>query len=156
MTMHTRSSHPLFAALVAVVLLPAAGLAAELQAVHVEGATITHRVAQEQGLFAKYGIEIKEEDSGTGAAMIERIAKGEVEIVDGGIDNGIGGAAGGLDIVVVTQSSLAGQALISINRRDFGLTWNQALDAGGVLVGEEVEIVLDVQAVRQKREEKAA
>jgi polyisoprenoid-binding protein YceI len=34
-----------------------------------------------------------------------------------------------------------------INRKDFGLTWNQALETGGVLVGEEVKISLDVQAV---------
>lgn len=37
-----------------------------------------------------------------------------------------------------------------INRKDFGLTWNQALEAGGVLVGEEVTLVLDVQAARQQ------
>lgn len=35
-----------------------------------------------------------------------------------------------------------------IDRRDFGLTWNQALEAGGVLVGNEVKIYLQVQAVR--------
>ncbi len=35
-----------------------------------------------------------------------------------------------------------------INRKDFGLSWNQALEAGGVLVGENVEIALDVQAVK--------
>lgn len=34
-----------------------------------------------------------------------------------------------------------------VNRKDFGLAWNQALETGGVLVGEEVEIALDVQAV---------
>lgn len=33
----------------------------------------------------------------------------------------------------------------TINRKDFGLDWNQALEAGGVLVGEEVEIRLDVE-----------
>lgn len=32
-----------------------------------------------------------------------------------------------------------------INRKDFGLTWNAALEAGGVLVGDEVTITLDVQ-----------
>jgi polyisoprenoid-binding protein YceI len=39
-------------------------------------------------------------------------------------------------------------AQTSVNRKDFGLTWNQALEAGGVLVGEKVEISLDVQAVK--------
>lgn len=33
-----------------------------------------------------------------------------------------------------------------INRKDFGLTWNKALEAGGVLVGEEVEIEIEVEA----------
>jgi polyisoprenoid-binding protein YceI len=38
-------------------------------------------------------------------------------------------------------------AKAAINRKDFGLTWNQLLEAGGVLVGERVDIELDVQAV---------
>jgi polyisoprenoid-binding protein YceI len=32
-----------------------------------------------------------------------------------------------------------------INRKDFGLVWNAALEAGGILVGDEVTITLDVQ-----------
>jgi polyisoprenoid-binding protein YceI len=40
-------------------------------------------------------------------------------------------------------------ATVAIDRRDFGLKWNQALEAGGVLVGERVEIELEVQAVLQ-------
>jgi polyisoprenoid-binding protein YceI len=35
-----------------------------------------------------------------------------------------------------------------INRKDFGLEWNVALETGGVLVGEKVKIQLDIQAVR--------
>jgi polyisoprenoid-binding protein YceI len=38
-------------------------------------------------------------------------------------------------------------AKTAISRPDFGLTWNQALEAGGVLVGEKVDIELEVQAV---------
>jgi polyisoprenoid-binding protein YceI len=38
-------------------------------------------------------------------------------------------------------------AKTSINRNDYGLKWNQALEAGGVLVGEKVEIEIDVQAI---------
>lgn len=41
------------------------------------------------------------------------------------------------------------RATTTIDRRDFGLTWNQALEAGGVLVGTDVEIELDMQVVRQ-------
>ena len=36
---------------------------------------------------------------------------------------------------------------VKINREDFGLTWNQALETGGVLVGRDVKITLDLQAV---------
>jgi polyisoprenoid-binding protein YceI len=33
-----------------------------------------------------------------------------------------------------------------INRKDFGMVWNKALDAGSVMLGEEVDVVLDVEA----------
>ena len=39
-------------------------------------------------------------------------------------------------------------ATTKINRKDFGLTWNTALETGGVLVGDEVTITLDVQFVK--------
>jgi len=38
-------------------------------------------------------------------------------------------------------------AVTKINRKDYGITWNKSLDAGGVLVGDEVEIALNVEAV---------
>jgi polyisoprenoid-binding protein YceI len=40
-------------------------------------------------------------------------------------------------------------ARAELNREDYGLTWNQALETGGVLVGKQVKIDLDVEAVRQ-------
>jgi polyisoprenoid-binding protein YceI len=40
-------------------------------------------------------------------------------------------------------------ASTTIDRRDFGLTWNQALEAGGVLVGHDVKIEIEIQAVLQ-------
>jgi polyisoprenoid-binding protein YceI len=39
-------------------------------------------------------------------------------------------------------------ATAKINRKDFGLTWNAALETGGILVGDEVTISLDVQFVK--------
>ena len=36
----------------------------------------------------------------------------------------------------------------TLNRRDFGLNWNAALDTGGVLVSEKVTLELDVSAIR--------
>jgi polyisoprenoid-binding protein YceI len=44
---------------------------------------------------------------------------------------------------------IAFSATTKIDRRDFGLTWNQAIEAGGVLVGNDVKISIDVQAVKQ-------
>ena len=35
-----------------------------------------------------------------------------------------------------------------INRRDFGLNWNQVLETGGVLVGDEVTVSIDLELVR--------
>jgi polyisoprenoid-binding protein YceI len=43
---------------------------------------------------------------------------------------------------------IAFAAKTTIDRKDFGLTWNQALEAGGVLVGDSVEVDLDVQGVK--------
>ena len=39
-------------------------------------------------------------------------------------------------------------ATTKINRKDFDLTWNAALETGGILVGEEVQITLDVQFIQ--------
>ena len=40
-------------------------------------------------------------------------------------------------------------ASTSIDRREFGLEWNKALETGGLLVGEKVELTLEVEAVKQ-------
>ena len=37
-----------------------------------------------------------------------------------------------------------------INRKDFGLTWNRAIEAGGVVVGEEVVLELEAELVERK------
>ena len=37
----------------------------------------------------------------------------------------------------------------TISRKDFGLTWNVALESGGILVSDKVKITLDVSAIRQ-------
>ena len=43
-----------------------------------------------------------------------------------------------------------------INRRDFGLNWNAALETGGVLVADEVKISLEVEAVQQPAQQGVA
>ena len=40
-------------------------------------------------------------------------------------------------------------ATASLNRKDFGLTWNQALETGGVLVADRVDIEIELQAIKQ-------
>jgi polyisoprenoid-binding protein YceI len=40
-------------------------------------------------------------------------------------------------------------AATTINRKDFGLTWNKALEAGGVVVGDEVRISLEVELIKE-------
>jgi polyisoprenoid-binding protein YceI len=37
-----------------------------------------------------------------------------------------------------------------VNRHDFGVSWNGALDKGGIVVGNEVLITIDVEALREK------
>lgn len=37
----------------------------------------------------------------------------------------------------------------SINRKDFGLNWNVALEAGGIVVGDTIKIALEVEAIKQ-------
>ena len=39
-------------------------------------------------------------------------------------------------------------ASTSINREEFGLTWNQALETGGVLVSKDIKIELEIQAAK--------
>jgi polyisoprenoid-binding protein YceI len=40
-------------------------------------------------------------------------------------------------------------AKASLDRRDYGLVWNAALETGGVLVGEKVEIAIELEAVKK-------
>ncbi|HEV2275596.1 MAG TPA: YceI family protein [Acidobacteriaceae bacterium] len=45
---------------------------------------------------------------------------------------------------------IGASATAKISRKEFGLTWNAALETGGVLVGDEVKITIDVQGIREK------
>jgi polyisoprenoid-binding protein YceI len=40
-------------------------------------------------------------------------------------------------------------ATTMINRKDFGLTWNKALETGGVVVGDEVTITIEVEMIKE-------
>ena len=40
-------------------------------------------------------------------------------------------------------------AVARVNRSDFGLTWNQVLETGGIAVGDEIKIALDLELIKQ-------
>ena len=44
------------------------------------------------------------------------------------------------------NTKLGFEAELTLNRKDFGLTWNAALETGGVLVGDDVKVSLSIQA----------
>ncbi|GIV62810.1 MAG: YceI family protein [Chloroflexota bacterium] len=47
-------------------------------------------------------------------------------------------------------------ASTKINRKDWGLVWNVALETGGVLVGDEVNIQIELELIKEKETEQAA
>ena len=47
------------------------------------------------------------------------------------------------------NARVGASATTKVNRKDWGLNWNQALEAGGVVVGDEVTITLDIEGVRK-------
>lgn len=51
---------------------------------------------------------------------------------------------------------LAFSAAARLDRSDFGLTWNQALEAGGVLVSDRVDLQIEVQWVQADAKDRAA
>jgi polyisoprenoid-binding protein YceI len=56
--------------------------------------------------------------------------------------DGVATSPWGQEVVAFTAST-------EIDREEFGITWNQALEAGGVLVGKQVKIEISAEAVRQ-------
>ena len=53
----------------------------------------------------------------------------------------------GADVSPIGDERVGFSAATDINREDFGLTWNMALETGGVLVGKTARIELSVQAI---------
>ena len=48
------------------------------------------------------------------------------------------------------NEKIAFEGEVTLNRKDFGLNWNAALETGGFLVGDEVKIGLQIQAAAAK------
>ncbi len=49
------------------------------------------------------------------------------------------------------QTVVAASATGKINRKDFGMSWNKALDGGGLLVGETVDLAIDVELIKKEQ-----
>lgn len=73
-------------------------------------------------------------------------------------DLGIHGVTKGVELDVAFEGAatdpwggnrIGFSATTEFNREDFGLTWNQALETGGFLVGKQVKVELEVEAVLQ-------
>jgi polyisoprenoid-binding protein YceI len=45
---------------------------------------------------------------------------------------------------------LGGSATTKLNRKDFGLTWNKALDGGGVVLGDDVAVTIDIELIKEQ------
>ncbi len=45
------------------------------------------------------------------------------------------------------ESRIGAHATVTVNRQDYGVKWNKSLDAGGVVVGDEVQITLDLELI---------
>ena len=55
----------------------------------------------------------------------------------------------GPPIQVMGHTRAGASATAKIKRSDFGLTWNKALETGGVLVGDDIAISIDIEAVKE-------
>ncbi len=89
------------------------------------------------------------------STKVTRVADGELAVAGDLTIHGVtrnvvftveGPTAPGKDPWGNTRIGLS--ATTKINRKDFGLTWNSPLETGGILVGDEVTITLDVQFIK--------
>jgi polyisoprenoid-binding protein YceI len=58
----------------------------------------------------------------------------------------------GLSVDPYGNTKAAFTATTELDREEWGMTWNMALETGGVLVGKRLQVELDIQAVHQKEE----
>ena len=47
------------------------------------------------------------------------------------------------------ETRIGGQASTKVNRKDFGLVWNKTLDGGGAVVGDDIEITIDLELIKR-------
>jgi polyisoprenoid-binding protein YceI len=108
---------------------------------HLKGEDFFHHEQHPTMTFHSTGVEKKGdgEYAVTGDLTVHGVTKPVVFAVEGP-------SAPGKDPYGNTRIGLS--ATTKINRKDFGLTWNAALETGGILVGEDVQIALEVQFIQ--------
>lgn len=78
----------------------------------------------------------------------EFVLGGELTIRDVTRDVDLAVEYGGTVMSPFGQEVIAFTATTEIDREEFGITWNQAIEAGGVVVSKKVKIELDIEATR--------
>ena len=108
---------------------------------HLKSADFFHHDEHPQMVFKSTKVEEKgpEEYAVTGDLTVHGVTKPVTFAVEGP-------SAPGKDPWGNTRIGLS--ATTKINRKDFGLSWNAPLETGGILVGEDVQISLDVQFIK--------
>ena len=81
-----------------------------------------------------------------GVLMIKRIAR-PIQLI---------GTFRGREVGLDGRERIAFELRGSLNRQDYGLTWNRLLESGGLLVGNTIELALDVAAHSEVTLERAA
>ncbi len=51
--------------------------------------------------------------------------------------------------ITMGNTKSGAHATTKINRKDFGIEWNKAMDGGGVVVGDDVDVTIDVEAIKK-------
>jgi polyisoprenoid-binding protein YceI len=92
-------------------------------------------------VFESWGIELRADDQAkvSGDLTIRGVTRLVVLDVE---RNGRAVTPDGEDVMGFSATT-------TISRKDYGLTWNVALDAGGVLVADEVVVQLEIEAIKQ-------
>lgn len=91
--------------------------------------------------FVSKTVKVKDAEDGEFIVTGDLTIKGVTKTVDFDFE------FGGFATDPYGNYKAAATAEAEINREDFGLSWNAALETGGVLVGEKVKITIDLQAV---------
>ena len=62
----------------------------------------------------------------------------------------LAGTLTGLAMPATGRARVGFEASTTVNRLDYGITWNRAAEGGGALLGDDVEISINIEAIRQQ------